>query len=104
MPFKDEDGDLVEKGNEVVVTRTVSVSSASTTVSIPGLISVTDVLGARTNSQGQVDDGNDEAVEADAGSGSNEVDVTFWTPDGAGALQNAAPGAARDVEIVVEGY
>jgi len=104
MPFKDADAKEVGKGDKVVVSRTVSVDTASATVEIGELVSVTDVLGARVTGEGQVSTNNDEAVEIDNASADSEVTVEFYTPDGAGALTNSAPGAARDVEVVVEGY
>lgn len=104
MPLTDDNGDGVDKGNTIHTTRTVSVDSATTTVSMSDLISVTEIHGARFAGTGQVSAANDEAVEVVAGTGSNEVDVEIYTPDGAGALTNSAPAASRDVEIAVEGY
>ena len=107
MPYTDEDGNIVEKGVKAVATRDVTFTSGGAntqTVTITELHSVTNVLGATTNDEGQADEANDEAVDAAPGTGDNEVDLTFYVPDGAGSLVAGTPSADRTVTVIAEGY
>jgi|APHM01.1.fsa_nt_gi hypothetical protein len=104
MPFTDEDGDRLEKGERQVTTRTVSVTD-SATVTMSELTNISNILGSKTEGS-TVDTANDAVAEVVQGSADNEVDVTLFTGGGTDTLDTTTnqTGQTRIVTIVVEGF
>lgn len=104
MVFTDDDGDEVEKSEELLTKRTVAVSTATVTVNVSDLVAVTQIHGARIVGEGQASTAEGEVVDVTESSTTGSVDVEFYAPDGGGDLTSQAPSAERDVEVVVEGF
>lgn len=111
MPFLDDSGNSVERGDAVTAQRTVELASAdgpTHTVKLGSLVSVDRVVSVKSKSAGVDEDftqaGTDNNV-AVVGSvnDDNNVDVTFREPDGGGALSDSQ-SEDRDTQIVVEGF
>lgn len=94
MPYTDEDGDKIEKGDTQFVTRTVAIDAGATaTVTFGELINIESAY-AVLEDNGDASDGVND-VDASAG-GSNEADVTL--------ASSGSTNTGLSVEVVAEGF
>jgi len=105
MPFTDNAGRQVEKGQQVTDERTITgVGVAQPSIDMTGLVNVNSVVDVRLNDE-EVDEANDNAAEVASISG-NTVNIQVYHANGAGDMSTAVDGDVRSASltVVAEGY
>lgn len=104
MPFRDDNGDRVEKGDSSMQTRTVEVTDSASII-MDDFVAIDEILGTQVNGD-PVDEGNDVVADAVQGTEDNEVDIDLYTGGGTDVLDTttAQTGQTQDVTVVARGY